>query len=288
MSFEFKGYKPSEGQQWKYPLERLKELDREGRIYQNNPTRVPRLIWYLDEHPKDVTNRWTDISIHISERQYQYSRQKPLKLLERLIQRNSNPGDIVLDTFCGSGTTLVAAQNNDREWIGCDISEEACQITQTRLQGECELVSDRDYGFLDQQELTTQFEVFRTSAFPRYFISYSRSDQQDFVEPFCQKLEANMIEFWLDQKDIEIGERWRQRLQEGLKECETMILFLSPASLNSDYVREEYTKFLKAGKPIYQLMCKETFVPQELSEIQFLKFEQHDKLIDKLLRGLQA
>ena len=63
-----------------------------------------------------------------------YPTQKPLLLLERIIEIASRPGDVVLDPFCGSGTTLVAALALNREAIGIDISDDAIEITQTRLE----------------------------------------------------------------------------------------------------------------------------------------------------------
>jgi site-specific DNA-methyltransferase (adenine-specific) len=62
-----------------------------------------------------------------------YPTQKPLTLLERIVTLASNPGDLVLDPFCGSGTTLVAAQKLGRAYVGIDASAEAVQVAQTRL-----------------------------------------------------------------------------------------------------------------------------------------------------------
>lgn len=65
-----------------------------------------------------------------------YPTQKPLKLLERLIKVHTNPGDLVLDFFCGSGTTLVAAAIHDRQYIGIDQNPEAVEIIRKRLGGD--------------------------------------------------------------------------------------------------------------------------------------------------------
>jgi tRNA G10 N-methylase Trm11 len=65
-----------------------------------------------------------------------YPTQKPVALLERIINASSNKGDIVLDPFCGCETTLVAAQKLGRRWIGIDISHTACKLMQKRLQKE--------------------------------------------------------------------------------------------------------------------------------------------------------
>lgn len=66
-----------------------------------------------------------------------YPTQKPLALLERIINASSNPNDIVLDAFCGCGTALVAAQNLGRQWIGIDISPTACRVMAKRLRDVC-------------------------------------------------------------------------------------------------------------------------------------------------------
>ena len=91
---------------------------------------------YLDEMPgimlQDV---WDDVnSVQVSKREsVGYPTQKPERLLERIIQVSSNEKDVVLDAFCGSGTTLVAAQNLGRNFIGIDSNKQACQIARNRI-----------------------------------------------------------------------------------------------------------------------------------------------------------
>ena len=70
-----------------------------------------------------------------------YPTQKPLALLERIIRLGSDPGDVVLDPFCGSGTTLVAAKLLGREFIGFDVSADAINITNSRLANPIETKS---------------------------------------------------------------------------------------------------------------------------------------------------
>ena len=65
-----------------------------------------------------------------------YPTQKPVALLERLISASSNPGDVVLDPFCGCATACVAAEKLDRQWVGIDISPKAAELVQTRLKNE--------------------------------------------------------------------------------------------------------------------------------------------------------
>ena len=64
-----------------------------------------------------------------------YPSQKPEALLERIIRVASNPGDVVADVFCGSGTALVVARRLGRRWLGCDTSPDAVSLTETRLKG---------------------------------------------------------------------------------------------------------------------------------------------------------
>ena len=65
-----------------------------------------------------------------------YPTQKPLKLLERIIQASSDPSDVILDPFCGCATTLVAAEKLDRHWIGIDLSEMAVRLVKSRMDRE--------------------------------------------------------------------------------------------------------------------------------------------------------
>ena len=76
-----------------------------------------------------------------------YPTQKPLALLERVIRASSNKGDIVLDPFCGCGTTIHAAQNLDRRWIGIDICVNACKVIEKRLRGHFDTIWD-DVAFI--------------------------------------------------------------------------------------------------------------------------------------------
>ena len=66
-----------------------------------------------------------------------YDTQKPKELLERIIKASSNEGDVVADFFCGSGTSLVVAKKLGRQYIGCDISLRAIEITNNRLERDC-------------------------------------------------------------------------------------------------------------------------------------------------------
>ena len=108
-----------------------------GRIwYPSEKSKRPRLKRYLDEMPGNVlTNVWTDINPINSQAQERlgYPTQKPQALLERILRASSNEGNMVLDPFCGCGTTIHAAQKLKREWIGIDITHLAVSLIEKRL-----------------------------------------------------------------------------------------------------------------------------------------------------------
>lgn len=92
-------------------------------------------IPYADVYIRDV---WEDIKplINMSKERTGYPTQKPLTLLERIIQASSNEGDVVLDPFCGCATACVASERLNRQWIGIDVSSKAYDLVQQRLRDE--------------------------------------------------------------------------------------------------------------------------------------------------------
>ena len=99
------------------------------------PGRVPAYKRYLDEMPgAAVGDSWEDIAPINSQAKERlgYPTQKPVALLERVIKASSNEGDVVLDPFCGCGTTIEAARRLNRRWIGVDISAFAIDLIRER------------------------------------------------------------------------------------------------------------------------------------------------------------
>lgn len=128
----------AKGLHWKYTIEGLEELDREGRIiWPNKKDGGPRYKRYLDEMPgvaiQSIISDIPPLSAQSAEKRG-YPTQKPLALLERIIEASSNPGDVVLDPFCGCGTAIAAAQTLDRRWIGVDITHLAIALMKYRLE----------------------------------------------------------------------------------------------------------------------------------------------------------
>lgn len=132
LTYEFLGVK----RVWRWTRERMEEAYRRGLVVQTAPGRVPQLKRYLDEQEGlPIGDTWTDINPINSQAQERlgYPTQKPLALLERIIQASSNPGDVVLDPFCGCGTAIAAAEKLGRQWIGIDVTYLAIAVMQQRF-----------------------------------------------------------------------------------------------------------------------------------------------------------
>ncbi len=132
--YEYKGVRTL----WRCPEETLKKHDREGRLHwPKKKGGVPRLKRYeTDYKGAPIQDIWTDISkIHNQSRELLgYPTQKPEALLERIIKASSNEGDIVMDPFCGCGTTIAVAERLNRKWIGIDITNLAVTLMKHRLE----------------------------------------------------------------------------------------------------------------------------------------------------------
>lgn len=121
---------------WRWTRERMEQAYADGRVVQTAPGRVPRVKRYLDEQRgKPLGDTWTDIHPLNSQARERlgYPTQKPEALLRRIIEASSNPGDVVLDPFCGCGTTISAAEQTSRRWIGIDVSLTAIEIINKRF-----------------------------------------------------------------------------------------------------------------------------------------------------------
>lgn len=148
-----KGFRKDEDGRWfktsprgDYTDESVARLRSEGRIHDTETGGI-RIKYFLEVVNGEVIEEmlvgdtWTDIpdAMHMGHEKLGYPTQKPLALLERIINASSNKNDIVLDAFCGCGTALVAAQNLGRQWIGIDISPTACRVMAKRLRDVCRM-----------------------------------------------------------------------------------------------------------------------------------------------------
>ena len=147
--YKWRGSLPPPGRHWAWKREQMEAFEVDGRLaYSANG--IPRLKRYADEAPGvQIQDVWTDINrldAHSGER-VGFETQKPLALMERIIQASSDPGDLVLDPFAGSGSTLVAAEKSGRSWIGIDASLLAGSLSLARVRQEVNLRKVRLEGF---------------------------------------------------------------------------------------------------------------------------------------------
>jgi adenine-specific DNA-methyltransferase len=127
----WRGSLPPPGRHWRYPPEELDRLDRAGLIEWSASGNPRKILYAEDLVPRGKKRQ--DVWCFKDPAYPRYPTQKNLDLLKTIIAASSNPGDLVLDCFAGSGTTLVAAESLGRRWIGIDNSRLAIRITRRRL-----------------------------------------------------------------------------------------------------------------------------------------------------------
>jgi site-specific DNA-methyltransferase (adenine-specific) len=141
---------PPPGRHW-MSQEHIDKMMAEGKVVFTK-SGMPRYKRYLDEtEGTPLGTVWDDIppvNSQAAER-LGYPTQKPLALLERIMQVSSNPGDLVLDPFCGCGTTIAAAQNLGRRWIGIDITHLSIALMKYRL---CAMFPDAQFKVIGEPE----------------------------------------------------------------------------------------------------------------------------------------
>ncbi len=149
LTYDYKGFKPHPNG-WAVSLERMERYDLKGRLeFPNKPEGRIQIRPFLDEmEGMPVGSIWDDIAPINSQAQERlaYPIQKPVALLERILNASSNPGDVVLDPFCGCGTTVHAAQKLGRQWIGIDVTHLAIGLIEKRLCDAFEGVEFKTHG----------------------------------------------------------------------------------------------------------------------------------------------
>jgi DNA modification methylase len=121
---------------WRWTRERMQQAYEQGLVVQPRPGAVPRMKRYLDEQRgRPIDDVWVDIQpINSRARERRgWPTQKPEALLERIITLSSNQNDVLLDPFCGCGTSVAVAQRLSRRWVGIDISTTAIEVMRRRL-----------------------------------------------------------------------------------------------------------------------------------------------------------
>lgn len=131
----WRGLLPPPGKHWQYVPSKLDELDRRGEIHWSRNGNPRRKIYLKQNTGVPLTSVWTKFrdAHHQSIKITGYPTEKNLDMLRIIVNSGTSPGDLVLDPFCGSGTTLHAANDLDRRWIGIDESFTAAHAVLTRL-----------------------------------------------------------------------------------------------------------------------------------------------------------
>jgi len=152
----WRGIMPPPGKHWQYTPEKLEELDAKGEIYWSSNGN-PRRKVYLDQSAGiPVQDIWLDY-IDINNQNTLttgYPTEKNIDMLKRIIEASSNKGDLVLDCFAGSGTTLVAAEELGRQWIGIDIGDESIRTIQNRFVNGSKPMGDYSKKYKQQKTLS--------------------------------------------------------------------------------------------------------------------------------------
>jgi site-specific DNA-methyltransferase (adenine-specific) len=186
--------------------EALDKLDEAGRLHwPRKHGGVPMLKWYLDEAKGvpalDIITDIPRLSSTAAER-LGYPTQKPLALLERIIRASSNPGDIVLDPFCGCGTTIDAAQSLRRQWIGIDITFIAVDLIEKRLLDRHPGIQGTYETFGIPRDMGAAHALFERSPFDFERWAVSRINAQPNERQVGDKGVDGVARFYLDKKTI--------------------------------------------------------------------------------------
>ncbi len=131
--YEWKGIKRI----WRCPKTTMERHEREGKLTYTGKGLV-RIKQYLEEMPGlPLQSIWDDVARvhHLADERVDYPTQKPESLLNRIVKASSHEGDLILDCFCGSGTTAAVAEKLGRRWITCDLGRFAIHTARKRFLG---------------------------------------------------------------------------------------------------------------------------------------------------------
>ena len=153
-------------------LKRYNKIDDEGRRYALiKRRRTDGTIYYGRTYPKEEGKKIDDVISHVAvmastaEERIGFDTQKPENLLKIFILASSNPGDLVADFFCGSGTTLAVAEKLGRRWIGSDLSRYAIHVTRKRL---LEIANSKDLLSDDEKKYGQKAKPFEILNLGKY------------------------------------------------------------------------------------------------------------------------
>lgn len=156
----WRGMMPPEGKHWQFTPEKLDEMDARGEIYWSSNGNPRRKVYLDNSNGVPVQDIWLDY-LDINNQNTLitgYPTEKNIDMLKRIIETSSRPGDLVLDCFAGSGTTLVAAEELGRQWIGVDIGDEAISTIKNRFKNGSKPMGDYVKKKPERQAVPLLFE----------------------------------------------------------------------------------------------------------------------------------
>ena len=184
----WRGVMPPKGKHWQYTPTMLDELDAKGEIYWSKTGNPRRKVFFDPSKGIPQQDIWLNFRDSINQNMIitGYPTEKNLAMLENIITASSNPGDLVLDAFCGSGTTMQAAYNLGRTWIGIDCAEEAVCSVLKRFNIGSEKMGD-----------------FVSSKKTRTYQPYELLDKKNFA---ISLLETCPFQFWVSYANLGLAE----------------------------------------------------------------------------------
>jgi len=191
-------YKDCDGRLFKivnigdYTEKSIAELEKENLIYKSSTGKIYKK-YYLDEFYLAIGSLWNDIpniSHGINPERLDYATQKPENLLKRIILASSNPGDLVADFFCGSGTTGAVAEKLSRRWIMSDLSKFSIQVARKRL---LDIHHSKDLLDEKKKEYGSPARPFEILNVGNYSIGDWKEKEEGFVSFVLQLYQAKPL-----------------------------------------------------------------------------------------------
>ena len=187
--YEWNGVKPPSGSSWKYPQVTLEELFEQGNIETSRSGR-PMIKRFVnpDSLKKEISTVWHDITTFHVHPYNKYGTSQPEELIKRVIGMTTKENNLVLDPFCGSGTSLVVSSKMDRNWIGVDNSILAMSVTKERL---------HEYEFFNNFTYLEELEIKKEAIIWNNYVQYERViiTEEDKIMQMIANDETDTVEF---------------------------------------------------------------------------------------------
>lgn len=163
----WKGMMPPPGKHWQLTPSKLDELDEKNEIHWSKNGNPRRKVYLTNDKMLPLTDYWDQYrdAHHQSIKITGYPTEKNLDMLKKIVEASSNEGDVVLDPFCGSGTTLQAAGELNRQWIGIDQSFTAAEATLKRMRNGLDEMGDYVNGNKNKPKQIELFEKTKKHEF---------------------------------------------------------------------------------------------------------------------------